>query len=107
MQQIFCYKELNMAKAKKTNIGEPTERLLWESTDKLRKNIDAAKSKHNEGHLINRRTRGLLSVDIQKIASTYHEWRKVICRITCNNRGRKMSDNNPSVTMEVVRCFIQ
>ena len=30
----------------------------------------------NEGHLINRRTRELSSDDIQKIASTYHEWRK-------------------------------
>jgi len=29
----------------------------------------------NEGHLINRRTRELSSSDIQKIASTYHEWR--------------------------------
>ncbi|MCL2092804.1 MAG: type I restriction-modification system subunit M [Treponema sp.] len=30
----------------------------------------------NEGHLINRRTKELSSEDIQKIASTYHEWRK-------------------------------
>jgi len=30
----------------------------------------------NEGHLINRRTRELSHEDIQKIASTYHEWRK-------------------------------
>ncbi|MCL2026151.1 MAG: type I restriction-modification system subunit M [Leptospirales bacterium] len=29
----------------------------------------------NEGHLINRRTRELSNDDIQKIASTYHEWR--------------------------------
>jgi len=29
----------------------------------------------NEGHLINRRTRELSHEDIQKIASTYHEWR--------------------------------
>ena len=31
----------------------------------------------NEGVLINRRTKELRSEDIQKIASTYHEWRKV------------------------------
>ena len=31
----------------------------------------------NEGVLINRRTKVLRSEDIQKIASTYHEWRKV------------------------------
>ena len=31
----------------------------------------------NEGVLINRRTKELRSDDIQKIASTYHEWRKV------------------------------
>ena len=30
----------------------------------------------NEGHLINRRTRELSNDDIQKIALTYHEWRK-------------------------------
>ena len=30
----------------------------------------------NEGHLINRRTRELSAEDIQKIAGTYHEWRK-------------------------------
>ena len=30
----------------------------------------------NEGHLINRRTRELSHEDVQKIASTYHEWRK-------------------------------
>ncbi len=30
----------------------------------------------NEGHLINRRTRELSSEDIQKIARTYHNWRK-------------------------------
>ncbi len=29
----------------------------------------------NEGHLINRRTKELSAKDIQKIASTYHEWR--------------------------------
>lgn len=29
----------------------------------------------NEGHLINRRTRELSHEDIQKIASTYHDWR--------------------------------
>lgn len=31
----------------------------------------------NEGVLINRRTKELRSEDIQKIANTYHEWRKV------------------------------
>lgn len=31
----------------------------------------------NEGHLINRRTKELSEEDIQKIAGTYHEWRKV------------------------------
>jgi type I restriction enzyme M protein len=31
----------------------------------------------NEGHLINRRTRELSKEDIQKIAGTYHEWRKL------------------------------
>lgn len=31
----------------------------------------------NMGHLINRRTRELSHEDIQKIANTYHEWRKV------------------------------
>jgi type I restriction enzyme M protein len=31
----------------------------------------------NEGHLINRRNRELSKEDIDKIASTYHEWRKV------------------------------
>lgn len=31
----------------------------------------------NEGVLINRRTKELRSEDIQKIASTYHEWRRV------------------------------
>ena len=30
----------------------------------------------NEGHLINRRTKELSAEDIQKIAGTYHEWRK-------------------------------
>ena len=30
----------------------------------------------NDGHLINRRTREFSSDDIQKIAETYHEWRK-------------------------------
>ncbi|MBN1577365.1 MAG: SAM-dependent DNA methyltransferase [Chitinispirillaceae bacterium] len=30
----------------------------------------------NEGHLINRRTKELSTEDIQKIAGTYHEWRK-------------------------------
>jgi len=30
----------------------------------------------NEGHLINRRTKELSHEDIQKIANTYHEWRK-------------------------------
>lgn len=30
----------------------------------------------NEGHLINRRTKELSEEDIQKIAGTYHEWRK-------------------------------
>jgi type I restriction enzyme M protein len=30
----------------------------------------------NEGHLINRRTKELSAVDIERIASTYHEWRK-------------------------------
>ena len=30
----------------------------------------------NEGHLINRRTKELSADDIQKIAETYHEWRK-------------------------------
>ena len=30
----------------------------------------------NEGYLINRRTRELSEEDIQKIAGTYHEWRK-------------------------------
>ncbi len=30
----------------------------------------------NEGHLINRRTKELSHEDIQKIADTYHEWRK-------------------------------
>lgn len=31
----------------------------------------------NEGHLINRRTKELSEEDIQKIAGTYHEWRKL------------------------------
>jgi type I restriction enzyme M protein len=31
----------------------------------------------NEGHLINRRTKELSAEDIERIASTYHEWRKV------------------------------
>jgi len=31
----------------------------------------------NEGKLINRRTKELTEADIQKIAGTYHEWRKV------------------------------
>ena len=31
----------------------------------------------NEGHLINRRTKELSAEDIEWIASTYHEWRKV------------------------------
>jgi type I restriction enzyme M protein len=30
----------------------------------------------NEGHLINRRTKELSAEDIQKIAGTYHSWRK-------------------------------
>jgi type I restriction enzyme M protein len=30
----------------------------------------------NEGHLINRRTKELSAEDIEKIAGTYHEWRK-------------------------------
>ena len=69
-----------MAKKTATTTEEPLEKQLWKAggifvqSEKFVAGhlfIDA----RNEGYLINRRTKELSSDDIQKIASTYHEWR--------------------------------
>ena len=57
---------------------------LWFASNK-RHGFNGARNRKNEilfidarnfGHLINRRTREFSDEDIQKVAETYHEWRK-------------------------------